>query len=128
MMLSGIPRSWRFVSKRRRLYMNYEDKDLTTAIDLKTHNTVAKWQPSCGKEGPHGLSVDQDTGYLFVACSTQAEVLDAGHKGEKLSSIDTGDGVDDLGYSAATHTLYVGAPKDKRLTVARVDATGKLSL
>jgi len=36
--------------------------------------------------------------------------------------------VDDLYYSPATHTLYVGAAKDKRLTVARVDATGKLSL
>jgi DNA-binding beta-propeller fold protein YncE len=71
--------------------------------------------------------VDQDSGYLFVACSTRAEVLDAGHSGEKLSSINTGDGVDDLNYSPATHTLYVGAAKDARLTVARVDATGKLS-
>jgi hypothetical protein len=123
----GQPEGYAVDAKRGRLYMNYEDKDLTTAIDLKTRKTVAKWQPSCGKEGPHGLSVDQDTGYLFVACSTQAEVLDAGHNGEKLSSIDTGDGVDDLNYSPATHTLYVGAAKDKQLTVARVDATGKLS-
>ena len=124
----GQPEGYAVDAKRGRFYMNYEDKDLTTAIDLKTHKTVAKWQPLCGKEGPHGLAVDQDTGYLFVACSTQAEVLDAGHNGEKLSSIDTGDGVDDLSYSPATHTLYVGAAKDKRLTVARVDATGKLSL
>ncbi len=124
----GQPEGYAVDAKRGRFYMNYEDKDLTTAIELKTHKTVAMWQPSCGKEGPHGLSVDQDTGYLFVACSTQAEVLDAGHNGEKLSSIDTGDGVDDLSYSPATHTLYVGAAKDKRLTVARVDATGKLSL
>jgi DNA-binding beta-propeller fold protein YncE len=72
--------------------------------------------------------VDQDAGFLFVACSTQAEVLDAAHNGEKLSSINTGDGVDDLSYSPATHMLYVGAAKDARLTVARVDAAGKLSL
>ena len=91
--------------------MNYEDKDLTTAIDLKTHKTVAKWPSACGEDGPHGLSVDQDAGYLFVACSTQAEVLDVGHNGEKLSSIDTGDGVDDLDYSPATHLLYVGLPR-----------------
>jgi hypothetical protein len=51
-----------------------------------------------------------------------------GDNGEKLSSINTGDGVDDLNYSPATHTLYVGAAKDARLTVARVDAAGKLSL
>jgi DNA-binding beta-propeller fold protein YncE len=123
----GRPEGYAVDAKRGRLYMNYEDKDLTTAIDLKTHKTVAKWQSSCGEDGPHGLSVDQDAGYLFVACSTRAEVLDVGHNGEKLSSIDTGDGVDDLNYSPATRTLYVGAAKDARLTVARVDANGKLS-
>jgi len=123
----GRPEGYAVDAKSGRLYMNYEDKDLTTAIDLKTRKTVAQWQSSCGEDGPHGLSVDQDAGYLFVACSTRAEVLDAGHKGEKLSSINTGDGVDDLNYSPATHTLYVGAAKDARLTVARVDATGKLS-
>src|SRR5947208_435425 len=122
----GRPEGYAVDAKRGRFYMNYEDKDLTTAIDLKTHKTVAKWQSSCGEDGPHGLSVDQDTGYLFVACSTRAEVLDAGHNGEKLSSINTGDGVDDLNYSPATRTLYVAAAKDARLTVARVDATGKL--
>jgi DNA-binding beta-propeller fold protein YncE len=123
----GRPEGYAVDSKRGRLYMNYEDKDLTTAIDLKTHKTVAKWQSSCGEDGPHGLSVDQDSGHLFVACSTRAEVLDAAHNGEKLSSIDTGDGVDDLHYSPTTHMLYVGAAKDSRLTVARVDANGKLT-
>ena len=124
----GRPEGYAVDAKRGRFYMNYEDKDLTTAIDLKTHQTVAKWPSACGEDGPHGLSVDQNAGFLFVACSTRAEVLDAGHNGEKLSSIDTGDGVDDLNYSPATHTLYVGAAKDARLTVARVDAAGKLSL
>ena len=124
----GQPEGYAVDAKRGRLYMNYEDKDLTTAIDLKTRKTLAKWASACGADGPHGLSVDQDTGFLFVACSTQAEVLDAGHGGEKLSSISTGDGVDDLNYSPATHTLYVGAARDARLTVARVDAAGKLSL
>jgi DNA-binding beta-propeller fold protein YncE len=124
----GRPEGYAVDAQRGRFYMNYEDKDLTTAIDLQTHKTLAKWQSSCGEDGPHGLSVDQHAGYLFVACSTRAEVLDAGHNGEKLSSIDTGDGVDDLNYSPATHMLYVGAAKDARLTVARVDASGKLSL
>ena len=123
----GRPEGYTVDAKRGRLYMNYEDKDLTTAIDLKTHKTVAKWPSTCGEDGPHGLSVDQDAGLLFVACSTQAEVLDVGHNGEKLSSIATGDGVDDLQYSPATHLLYVGAAKDARLTVARLGAAGKLT-
>jgi DNA-binding beta-propeller fold protein YncE len=124
----GRPEGYAVDAKRGRFYMNYEDKDLTTAIDLRTHKTVAKWQSSCGEDGPHGLSVDQNAGFLFVACSTRAEVLDAGHNGEQLSSINTGDGVDDLNYSTATHTLYVGAANEGRLTVARVDAAAKLSI
>src|SRR5262249_4165848 len=64
----------------------------------------------------------------FVACSTRAEVLDAGHDGAVLSAIDTGDGVDDLDYAPATHLLYVGAPKAAQLTIARVDGKGRLAL
>ena len=124
----GRPEGYAVDAKRLRFYMNYEDKDLTTAIDFTSHKTLAKWPSSCGEEGPHGISLDQDAGYLFVACSTQAEVLDAGHNGEKLSSIDTGNGVDDLAYSPAMHMLYVGAARDARLTVAKVDGAGKLSM
>ena len=123
----GRPEGYSVDAKRGRFYMNYEDKDLTTAIDLKTHKTVAKWKSLCGEDGPHGLSLDQDAGFLFVACSTRAEVLDVGHNGEMLSSIDTGEDVDDLKYSPANHMLYVGDPKTARLTVARVDRAGKLS-
>jgi len=122
----GRPEGYAVDAKRNRLYMNYEDKDLTTAIDLKTRKTVAKWQANCGPDGPHGLQVDQNTGYLFVACSAQAKVLNAGANGEELSSINTGDGVDDLAYSPATRTLYVGAAAAAQLTVARVDGAGKL--
>ena len=124
----GRPEGYAVDAKRGRFYMNYEDKDLTTAIDLKTHKTVAKWPSSCGEDGPHGISIDQNSGFLFVACSTRAEVLDAGHNGEQLSSVDTGDGVDDLNYSPATHTLYVGAARAAKLTIATVDSAGKLSL
>lgn len=124
----GRPEGYAVDARRGRFYMNYEDKDLTTSIDLKTHQTVAQWQPNCGPDGPHGLQIDQKSGYLFVACSTQAKVLNAGGDGQVLSSITTGDGVDDMNYSPATHMLYVGAPQDGNLTVARADAAGKLTV
>jgi DNA-binding beta-propeller fold protein YncE len=123
----GRPEGYAVDTKRGRLYMNYEDKDLTTAIDLKSRKTVAKWQANCGPDGPHGLQIDPSTGYLFVACSTQAKVLNAGGNGEQLSSINTGDDVDDLNYSPAKHMLYVGAAKDGTLTIAGVDPSGKLT-
>jgi len=123
----GNPEGFAVDGKRGRFYTNLEDKDLTLAIDLGSRKTVATWKPGCGEDGPHGLRVDAERGQLFVACSARVEVLDVAHGGEVLSSIDTGDGVDDLDYAPATHRVYVGASRAGQLTVANVDAHGKLS-
>jgi DNA-binding beta-propeller fold protein YncE len=124
----GNPEGFAVDGKRHRFYTNMEDKDRTLAIDLTSHKTVATWNPACGEDGPHGLRIDEARGHLFVACSAKVEVLNAGGNGAILSSIDTGDGVDDLDYVPATHTVYVGAAKAAKLTIARADAAGKLSL
>lgn len=124
----GNPEGYAVDSRRGRFYTNLEDKDQTLAIDLKTHKTVATWSPNCGKEGPHGLGLDANAGQLFVGCSTFAEVLDIGHDGAILSKVDTGDGVDDIHYVPATHLLYVGAARDARLTIARADHAGHLTV
>jgi DNA-binding beta-propeller fold protein YncE len=124
----GNPEGFAVDGKRGRFYTNLEDKDVTLAIDLSTHKTAATWKPACGEDGPHGLRVDADAGQLFVACSARVEVLDAAHGGEVLSSVDTGDGVDDIDYAPATHLLYVGAAAAGRLTVAKVDSHGKLEV
>lgn len=124
----GQPEGFAVDGVRGRFYTNLEDKDRTLAIDLHTHETVAAWNPSCGEDGPRGLRLDDKAGLLFVACSARVEVLDAGHEGKVLSSIDTGEGVDDLDYAQDTHLLYVGAAKAGQLTVARVDDRGRLSV
>ena len=124
----GNPEGYAVDAKRGRFYTNMEDKDQTLAIDLKTQKTIATWNPACGKDGPHGLGLDAAAGHLFVACSTLAEVMDVGHDGAVLSKVDTGDGVDDICYVPATHLLYVGAARDAKLTVARADAKGQLTV
>ena len=124
----GRPEGFAVDPVRGRFYTNLEDKDKTLAIDIKSHQTVATWNPRCGEEGPHGLRLDAKAGFLFVACDDHTEVLDAAHDGAVLSSIDTGAGVDDLDYAPASRLLYVGAAKAARLTVAKVDAGGKISL
>ena len=124
----GNPEGFAVDRQRGRFYTNMEDKDRTLAIDLKSHQTIATWNPSCGSEGPHGLRVDEKSGFLFVVCSARAEVLDAAHDGKVLSSIDTGDGVDDFDYSPALHRIYVGAARAGQLTIAHVDASGNLKL
>src|SRR5262249_20265139 len=107
---------------------NLEDKDRTVAIDLKTHATVATWNPACGGGGPHGLGLDATAGHLFIGCDALAEVMNVGGDGAVLSKVETGDGVDDIHYESATHLLYVGAARAAKLTIARVDSAGKLTL
>jgi DNA-binding beta-propeller fold protein YncE len=125
---AGQPEGFAVDERRGRFYTNLEDRDRTLAIDLKTRETIAAWKPACGEEGPHGLRVDEGTGFLLVACSARAEVLDGARGGAILSSIETGDGVDDIDYVPATHLLYVAAAKDARLTIAKLDANGRLTI
>src|SRR4051812_35499598 len=70
---------------------------------------------------------DEASGHLFVACSAKLEVLSAGADGAVLSSIDTGDGVDDFDYAAKPRLVYVGAARAGTLTIARDDASGHLT-
>ena len=97
------------------------------AVDLKTHETVATWNPACGGGGPHGLGLDVAAGHLFIGCDALAEVMNVGGDGAVLSKVDTGDGVDDIHYESATHLLYVGAARAAKLTIARADGAGKLT-
>src|SRR5262249_55046479 len=46
----GEPEGFAPDAKRGRFYTNLEDKDLTLAIDLASHQTVATWKPACGEE------------------------------------------------------------------------------
>ncbi|SRR5581483_4289005 len=122
----GNPEGFAVDAKRHRFYTNLEDKDRTLAIDLTSHKTLASWNPACGEDGPHGLHIDERSGHLFVACSAKVEVLNAGGNGAVLSSIDTGNGVDD--FDLASGMVYAGAARDAKLTIARVDAAGRLTL
>jgi DNA-binding beta-propeller fold protein YncE len=124
----GNPEGYAVDAKRGRFYTNLEDKDRTVAIDLKTHKTIATWNPACGGGGPHGLGLDEAAGHLFIGCDATAEVMNVGGDGAVLSKVDTGDGVDDINYAPATHLLYVGAARAAKLTIARADASGKLTI
>ncbi len=124
----GNPEGFAVDGNRGRFYTNLEDKDLTLAIDLASHRTVATWKPACGEDGPHGIRVDTDAGHLLVACDDKVEVLDAAHDGSILSFVPTGGGVDDIDYAPATHRLYAGAAETGRLTIAALDPQGHLSV
>ena len=120
----GEPEGFAPDSARGRFYTNLEDKDVTLAIDLATHATVATWKTGCGEEGPHGLRLAGPEGWLFVACSARVLSLDVAHDGAQLGSLDTGDGVDDFDYAPALHVVYAGAGRAGKLTIAGLTEHG----
>lgn len=125
--LDGEPEGYAVDDDRGVFYTNLEDKDRTLTLDIKTHQVAKAWLPGCGEDGPKGLALDHARNFLIVACADRVKVLDAGHDGTELSAVPTGDGVDNIDYVEARHAVYAGAGRAAKLTVATVDATGKLT-
>ncbi len=122
----GEPEGYAVDSARGRFYTNLEDKDRTLAIALDSHAIVATWQPNCGDEGPHGLRLAEPDGKLLVACSAAVHVLDVA-SGAVVGTAQVGDGVDDLDYLAATHTIYAGGARAGSLAVLALHPDGSLA-
>jgi len=86
-------------------FTNLEDKDRTLRIDVRSRRVTTTWLPGCGDDGPKGLALDQALDFLFVACRDRVMVLDAGRDGRRLSTIDVGDGIDNIDYVERRHEL-----------------------
>ncbi|MDB4970110.1 MAG: hypothetical protein JWN44_5799 [Myxococcales bacterium] len=127
MSFDGEPEGYAVDDARGLFYTNLEDKDRTLTIDIKRHEVTRNWPSGCGEDGPKGLALDHARDWLFVACTDKVKLLDAGHDGKELSAIATGIGVDNIDYVEARHELFAGAARAAKLTVATVDALGKLT-
>ena len=122
--LDGAPEGYALDEARGFYFTNYEDKDLTLEIDLKSRKIVATWEPACGGDGPRGLSIDTAHRWLFVACSDGVVALDYAHGGRILGRLKTGGGVDAIDYDGRKRLLYLASGKDAKLTVAHVTDAG----
>jgi DNA-binding beta-propeller fold protein YncE len=109
------------------VYTNLEDKDRTVAIDAKTRRVTKTWLPRCGETGPRGLALDRKLDFLFVACTTKVQLLDAGHDGKLLATLEVGDGVDAIDYLEPRRELFAAASRAGKLVVARLDPPGTLT-
>jgi DNA-binding beta-propeller fold protein YncE len=125
--LEGDPEGFAVDDRRGLFFTNLEDKDRTLAIDLKTRAVTKTWRPECGEAGPRGLALDAERNFLLVACTNRVVVLDSGHDGRLLSSLDTGDGVDGVDYVATRHEVYAAAGRAAKFTLAGLDAQGGLT-
>ncbi|MGD0835943.1 MAG: hypothetical protein ABSB49_04770 [Polyangia bacterium] len=125
--LPGKPEGYAVDAARGLFFTNLEDKNQTLVIDVKSRQLRKAWPSACGQEGPRGLAYEQHRQLLFVACTDKVEVLDAGHDGAIMATLETGAGVDNIDYLETQASLYVAAGRAARLTVARVGEHGRLT-
>lgn len=128
MSFDGEPEGYVIDDERGIAYTNLEDRGKTLAIDVRTHAVRSTWDPGCGPDGLRGLALDRRRQLLFVACPAHVQALDLGHDGARLGRVDAGLGVDTIDYDEGRRTLYLAAAKAARLTLARVDDGGKITI
>ena len=103
-------------------FTNLEDKDLTLAIDARSHEVMKRWHPACGEDGPKGLAF---AGHLIVVCPERIETLDG--NGATISKLAVGDGLDLIDYIPARHQIVAAAGTAAVLVVAALAADGTLT-
>ena len=113
-------------NQRGLFYTNIEDTGSTVAIDVRTHNIIAKW--NSGSSDLQGLALDNARRFLFVACGDHVVSLDAAHDGKILDSLQTGAGLDNIDYSPDAKILYAAASQAAMLSIAEVGDDGKFHL
>jgi DNA-binding beta-propeller fold protein YncE len=126
--LDGAPEGFAVDETRGVFFTNLEDRDRTLTIDIRSRQVTSTWVPGCGAAGPRGLALDRGLNMLVVACPDHVVVLDAGHDGKRLSTMNVGDGLDSIDVVESRHELYAAAARAATLTIAHLDSQGGVTL
>jgi YVTN family beta-propeller protein len=103
-----------------RIYVNIEDKNKITAVDMRTRTVVASWP--LGAEGPTGLAIDTKTKRLFAGCDKQLVVMDAAN-GNVVTRLPIGDGCDGVAFDSGLGLVFASCGEGKLTVIKELDAT-----
>jgi DNA-binding beta-propeller fold protein YncE len=112
--------------KAGRIYNNIEDTSTLVVIDTATHTVVNTWPIAPGEEAS-GLAIDLAHHRLFIGCSNNMMVMMDSTTGKVLGSVPIGEGVDANAFDPGTGYAFASS-SDGTMTVAKVDAAGKLTV
>jgi len=124
--LAGKPEFAVVDVKAGRIYNNIEDTSTVVAIDTATHKVVNTWPIAPGEEAS-GLAIDLANHRLFIGCSNNMMVMMDSATGKVLGNVPIGEGVDANAFDPGTGFAFASS-SDGTLTVAKVDAAGKLAV
>jgi DNA-binding beta-propeller fold protein YncE len=87
-------------------FTNKPENGVTAVIQVNTHGIIAEWGNGCSKA--HGMAIDEDRGYLFVACNEgKVVVMDINNNGHQITSQTYGGSVDFVAYNPQLKHIYL---------------------
>ena len=107
-----------------KLFVNIEDKNKITEVDLKSKTVLASWP--LGAEGPTGLAIDVATKRLFAGCDKKLVVMDATN-GNIVATLPIGDGCDGVGFDSGLKLVFASCGEGK-LTVIKEQSASSFSV
>ena len=87
-------------------FTNRPNQSLTDVIQVMTHTVIAHWGNGCSSA--RGMAVDENEGYLFVACEEgKLVVMDINNDGYQITSQNYGGELDFVAYNPNLHHVYL---------------------
>jgi len=107
-----------------KLYVNIEDKNKISCVDLKTKTVEASWP--LGADGPTGLAMDVKTKRLFAGCQEKLVVMDATN-GNVVATLPIGRGCDGVGFDKRLKLVFASCGEGV-LTVIKEESPGTFTV
>ena len=104
-----------------RIYVNIEDKNKISVVDLNSKTVVANW-PLAPGEGPTGLAIDLKTKRLFAGCDKQLIVMDATN-GNIVDKLPIANGCDGVGFDPGLKLVFASCGEGKLTIIKEESAT-----
>lgn len=123
--LSGKP-EFAASDERGRIFVNIEDKNELTAIDVKKLAVAATW-PLKGCEEPSGLAIDAKNNRLFSVCGNQVMTVVDSTSGKLVATVPIGKHPDAAGFDPNAHLVF-SSNGEGTLTVAHQDSPDKYTV
>jgi hypothetical protein len=87
-------------------FTNRPNQSLTDVIQIMTHTVIRQWGNGCSSA--KGMAVDENEGYLFVACNEgKLVVMDINNDGYQITSQNYGGELDFVAYNPNLHHVYL---------------------
>lgn len=107
-----------------KLFINIEDKNKITEVDLRTNTVVTSWPLTA--ESPTGLAIDTKTKRLFAGCDKFLVVMDA-TSGAIVDKLPIGDGCDGVGFDSGLKMVFASCGEGK-LTVIKEESASSFKV